>query len=238
MEGSYREKPDCAAGRNMIFIIEFDGPIIDIQPVYCRLHREIAEEVGWSWLDERTFWRLTRTKGRVANVLPEARPSKLKEYHVRFNERLESDFWIERYRPQAGIDEVLGNLVQRGTCCLITLGVNLAARRRVLERAGLTRYFTRSQTLNSDPRRRTIELQTLASTEQRTVVVASTDSVIRAADRGGLFTAGIASGPCTSTRLHQAGVRVVYPDIQGFMDSLSSGASDMIRAGLMPPPFE
>ena len=222
----------------MIFIIEFDGPIIDIRPVYYRLHRETAEEVGWSWLDERTFWRLTRAKGREANVLPDARPSKLKEYRARFGERLEGDLTVEQYSPHAGIDQALDGLTRRGSPCLITLGANLSARRRVLHHTGLTRYFTKLETLNSDPRRRPGELRVLAANERRTLVVASTDSVIRAASQAGLFTVGIASGSCADARLHQAGADVVYPDIHRLVTSLSSGGHEMIRAGLLPPPLD
>ena len=221
----------------MTFIIEFEGVIIDLRPVYYRLHQRIAEEVGWSCLDERTFWRLTRTKGRDANVLPEARPSKLKDYRARFNEGLDGDSTIDQYALHNGTLEALNTLAKRGPCGLITGGINLPARRRVVERTGLTRYFTLMQTLDPNPRGRPDQLQALAADDQRAVVVASTDSVIRAADQAGLFTAGVASGSNAGSRLHQAGAHVVYPDIHGLVESLSCGAGDMIRAGLLPPPL-
>ena len=62
----------------MQWIIEFDGIVIDVIPVHYQAHRQTAEAVGWSWLDMETFRRLTRTKGEEANLLPGAKPIKIK----------------------------------------------------------------------------------------------------------------------------------------------------------------
>ena len=62
----------------MRFIIEYDGPIIDVRPVHYRAFRAVVGELGWSCLDEPTYWRLVRTKGQDANLLPGAKPVKTK----------------------------------------------------------------------------------------------------------------------------------------------------------------
>ena len=221
----------------MKFIIEFDGPLVELRRVYHEVHREIAAGVGWSARDEATFWRLTRTKGRDANLLPGARPIKLEEYHRRFDGRLEDDAIIGQYAPHANIKGVLNDLMKYGTCHLITLGANVAARIRVLDSAGLTRRFTGGTALNPDPRRRPAELRALAENDPRTVVAASSAPAIRAAGQVDLFAVGIGSGASTPARLHQAGADIVYPDLAGLHASLACGAGDLIRAGLLPPPL-
>ena len=65
----------------MHLILEIDGPVLDVAPVWHRLHLEVVAAVGWSALDQATFWRLTRKHGREADLLRGAKPIKLKEYY-------------------------------------------------------------------------------------------------------------------------------------------------------------
>jgi phosphoglycolate phosphatase-like HAD superfamily hydrolase len=222
----------------MRFIIEFEGPIVDVADVYYRLHRDIATELGWSRLDQSTFWRITRREGRGANVLPGAKPAKVKKYHMRFAERLDSDAAVEGYQPQPAIDGALAALSRYGACTTVTIGANAGARQRVLDRANLSSHFLRAQSLAVDPRRRPGELRALAEGDERTVVAGASEAVIRAAAAADLFAVGITSGPCTATRLHRAGAAIVYNDLQELAASLSAGAEDMLRVGLLPPPLD
>ena len=64
----------------MKIILEFDGPVFDPAPVYYAAHQAASGDVGWSRLDQATFWRLLRTKGRQADFLPGAKPVKIAEY--------------------------------------------------------------------------------------------------------------------------------------------------------------
>ena len=80
----------------MKLIIEIEGALLDVVPTHYEAHRRVAAEVGWARLDRATFWRLTRTKGREANLLPGARPVKLKEYYARFEECVESDELVDK----------------------------------------------------------------------------------------------------------------------------------------------
>ena len=220
----------------MRFIIEFDGPIIDVRSVYYRVHCEVTAELGWSNLDEPTFWRTLRTKGEDPSLLPGARPIKLKHYLARLRERLEDDDVVSQYRPHHGIDGVLEKLARAGPSCLITLGANLPARQRVLDETGLARFFVEAEKLHPDPRRRPGELKALAAGNPRTLVVGSTDSLIRASRAAELFTVAVASGSCAARRLHQAGADVVNSGLSALAESLASGGRDLIRAGLLPPP--
>jgi phosphoglycolate phosphatase-like HAD superfamily hydrolase len=217
------------------FIVELDGPLFAMAPVYHRAHRDVAAELGWSCLDQGTFWRLTRTKGSQANVLPGARPVKLEEYRVRFAALVESDALVDRYEPHAEVDDTVATLASHAACLAITTGTNLASRRRLLDRTGLARYLSHIEALDPDPRRRPAELRALADGDARAVVAASSDAIVRAAAAANLFAAGIASGACTAARLHQAGASIVYRNLQELVESLRAGGQDMIRMGLLPP---
>ena len=222
----------------MRFIIEFDGPVIDLRPVHYQVYRDVAADVGWARIDEATYRRRTRARGREANILPGARPVKLATFHTRFDEQVEADVVVEQYQPHPDLEGVLATMARSGPCHLVTLGSNLEARRRVLERHDLARFFTRRTALHPDPRRRGGELLALSNRDPRTIVAASTDAIIRAAGHAALFAVGIASGMCAPERLHQAGADVVYSDLNQLAESLTSGAGDLIKAGLLPPPSE
>ena len=222
----------------MKLIIEIEGALVDVAPTHYEVHRRVAAEVGWARLDQATFWRLTRTKGREANLLPGARPVKLKEYHRRFEQCLESDEVLARLGPRARAEEILRDLGRYGELCLITLGSNVEARRRVLERAGLLQHVKQTAALDPDPRLRAGELRAMAGGDPRTVVAATTDPLIRAAGQAGLFTVGVACGACAAPRLERAGADIVYGELRELVQSLTSGAPDLVRAGLLPAPLD
>lgn len=218
----------------MRFIIEFDGVVFDVAEAWCAAHATATQAVGWSRLDQATFRRLIRTKGREADVLPGAKPVKLNEYWAKFDEQLETDDVLAKSVPQEGIGETLSTLARHGSLMLLTLGGNQAARRELLERNGLARFFPQFECLDADPRRRPAELRVLAAGDPRTMVVAASDALIRSAGSADLFSVGVSSGVCNATRLHQSGAGLVYKDLSELADSLASGGHDLVRAGLLP----
>lgn len=219
----------------MNLILEIDGLLLDVGPAWYRVHREVATAVGWSTLDQGSFWRQTRKKGRNVSPLPGARPAKVKEYYARFDERLEADEVLLDCEPHEAIDGVLASLATKGSVCLVTLGSNLQARRAVLERFGLLRFADRIEGLDADPRKRPAELRALAAGDERTLMAAASDFVIRAAGEAGIVAAGIPRGPCSADRLHQAGADIVYKNLEELRAAIAEGSDDLIRAGLLPP---
>ncbi len=219
----------------MRFLIEFEGVLVDLAPVWYAAHVAVAGEVGWSALDQGMFWRLIRSQGRSAEVLRAAKPAKLSDYQVRFEQRIEADEALVACALHPEVAGALDRLSRLGECHMVTLGSNLAARREVLERRGLQGRFQRSEKLDPDPRRRPAELRVLAQGDSRTMLVAGTDALIRAGGGAELFTVGLSRGSCTAARLHQAGASVVYQDLAELEASLQTGGADLIRAGLLPP---
>lgn len=221
----------------MRFIVEFDGVVANIREVHYAVYRDVAEEVGWSRVDIATFWRQTRRQGTQADVLPGARLSLRTELLRRFAQRIEETDEIAKYTTQPGFEQMIASMSRDGDVALVTLGANRPARSAWLAKIGWASLAERFETLSDDPRRRGVELRVLASGEPRTVVVASSDAIVRAAGSAGLFSIGISCGACTPARLHQAGADVVYTVPDGLTTSLGSGAEDLIRAGLLPAPL-
>jgi len=221
-------------GRGVRIIIEFDGPVFDPAPVYYAAHVAAATDVGWSRLDQATFRRLMRTKGRQADFLPGAKPAKIGEYERRFAEHIESDALLAPYGPQPEVRETLAQLARIASCSLMTAGSNVDGRRVALEKHGLAAFSERFEGVESDPRRRPAQLRRLGEGDPRTLVAAATDSLIRSAVEAELFAVGIASGGCSVARLHQAGANVVYKELHELATSLRNGAADLIGAGLLP----
>jgi len=219
----------------MNIVVEIDGPVLDVAPVWHRLHVQVAAELGWSALDQATFWRVTRKQGGNANLLPGARPLKLKEYYARFQDRLESDDVLAQLEPHDQIDGVLASLSTQGTLCLVTLGSNVEARRVRLEKLRLLRSAGRVEGLSGDPRKRPGELRALAGAAGRSVVAAASDSLIRAAGEAGLVAVGVSNGACSAERLFRAGAGVVTKGLDELCAGIREGSGDLARAGLLPP---
>jgi len=218
----------------MKMLIEFDGILADIAGIHHQAHQKAAALVGWSALSRDEFWRLTRTKGPQANLLPGAKPPKMKEYHARFAECAETnDVWMNgSLRPE--IDSMLKRLAVFGTFVFITLGSNLTPRQNAIDKRKLASSSVTLHGLPADPRARPSALRGLIGSDRRALLAASTDGLIRAAGESSILAVGIANGSCTSARLHQAGADLVYRDLAGMVASLESGGHDLSRAGLLP----
>ncbi len=221
----------------MKLILEIDGPVLDIAPVWHRVHCEVAAAVGWSALDRQTFWRLTRKQGRQANLLAGARPGKLEDYYARFEKQLETDEAISDQEPQEQIDRTLASLSAKGSLCLVTLGSNLQARRALLERFDLLRFFDRIERLHADPRKRPGELRALADGDRRCLIAAASDSLMRAAGQAEIVAVGVPCGSCAVDRLYRAGAGTIYRDLESLRTAIVEGSEELTRAGLLPPPL-
>ncbi len=218
----------------MRFILEFDGVITDVMPAFYAAHRVAAEAVGWSRLDEATFRRLIRTKGREADVLPGAKQVKLDAYEAKFLEIIEEDAGIAELTAQDGLFERFRQFLRFGAVVLVATGRNIDARRQWIARQPWAEHVERFERLDEDARRRPVELGVLSEGDDRTVAVASSDVLVRSADAAGLFVVGVSTGTCSVKRLQQAGARVVYKALDELTTSLRNGAADLIRAGMLP----
>ncbi len=242
----------------MRLIVEMDGVVFDIEAAWFSAHELATQAVGWSRLDRATFWRLIRTKGRDANVLPAAKPVKIREYWDCFDRALETEGIIAKCALHEQIREVLISWIGRDRSFsrdrtayssadqrkrpdaeevsleCVTLGTNVRARRKLVEVLGFGQVSDRVRGVNPDPKRRQSELRALAAPDPRTILIASSDVLVRSGENAEVFCVGISSGSCTASRLHQAGARVVYGELSELADSLAGGGHDLVQHGLLP----
>lgn len=221
----------------MKFVIQLDGVVLDQAEALYHAHRFVAGEVGWSTLDQRTFWRMIRKDGREANFLRGAKPAKIAAYAAQFADNLEADDTVSLLRPHDGVGKLLTELSARGSVVGVTLGSNLAGRQAILDTSKLGHLFTDVHSLDPDPRRRPGQFRVLAAEDARTMVVASSDVLVRSSSLAELFTVGITSGDCNDQRLHQSGAGIVYRRLAELAESLETGGQDLVQAGLLPPPL-
>jgi len=219
----------------MRFVIELDGPVFEIAAAHYAAYHDIAGEIGWSRLDPTTYWRLVRSKGREANILPGAKEIKIERYYEAFPARFESEKILSGIAARDDARQLLAGIARYGTIVGVTLGTNVKTRKIGLERANLSELVTEVVALHADPARRSKELLGLSGGDRRTVVVAATDDLVRAAATADLFCVAISGGTCSKPRLHRASPGVVFTDLGGLLDSLACGAEDLIAAGLLPP---
>ncbi len=221
----------------MRFIIELDGVLTELATGWHRAHVETAVNLGWSTLDQPTFWRLMRTRGFDADFLPGAKPGKYKHYRSAFDASRETDAIVATFAPRPDAGDALRSLRHEGSIVGASLGANLSARKRTLALAEWGGWFEEIQPLHADPRRRPIELRVLAGEDTRTVVVGASDAMIRSADAADLFAVGVSTGACTPARLHQAGASLVYRSLQDLVNATRNGAPELVSAGLPPEPL-
>lgn len=218
----------------MRFIIEWDGVIANVMPGYFLAHRAAAQTVGWSRLDEATFRRLTRTRGSEADILPGAKATKLEAYDAEFDRLVETSNAVAQCEPHPALSDMVRQLQRFGLVFLVTARPNIDERRQWLTRREWSGGVECFERLSDDPRRRPVELKALAANDDRAMVVASSDIVVRSADAADLFVVGVSSGTCSVKRLQQAGARIVYKTLDQLTASLRAGAADLVRAGMLP----
>ncbi len=220
--------------QQMRLIIELDGPVFDIADAHYAAYHQAAGELGWSRMDQTTYWRLVRTKGREADILPGAKPIKTEQLYETLPRYFETEPILSKFTPRNEIGAVLSGIAKHGTIAGVTLGTNVKTRETLLRDANLMVHFADVVALTGSPAGRPTELRSLSDGDKRTLVVASTDELVRAAATAELFCVAVSAGSCSKPRLHRASPGVVYSSLDDLKDSLESGAEDLVAAGLLP----
>lgn len=220
----------------MRFIIELEGSVFDIKNAHFAAYQKAAADVGWSCLDQATFWRLWRKQGLQASLLSGASPIKIKQFWSMFQASLASPESLSQLTLQVDASETISSLKRFGCCIGVTLcnGRLLDEYMRCLATSELSDGFVSCKSLPPEPRQRSAQLGELATGDERSIVVASSDFMARAGSSANLFTVGLPLGCCHASRLHRSGVDIVFRSLEDIFASLNCGAADMIKAGLKP----
>ncbi len=214
------------------FIIEFEGLIAEVADAYYHAYTLASRDVGWSKLERGEYWRRLRKQGRLANLLTGAKPVKIEEFWKRFDERLESDETVNAMTPVESLAEVVRRLQKAGECMLVTMGANVDARCAILTQWTSDAFYTCFERLSNDARQRPAELLALSGNVAQTVVVASSDTLIRAAGVAELFSVAIAMGAVSKARLLQASPSIEFANASELAEEIAAGGGRLVEAGL------
>lgn len=224
----------CTVG-DMQFLIELDGPILDVAPRYYRAHQHVQGNLGLPRRETREFWRLIRKGAEIPEIVRPTRPGQLDDYVRQFEQALVNREFLELDVPQPGVREHLARLADLGVCSLIAVRADRQAAQELLDRHELWRSFRSQHLLSQDRSVRLSQMAELIERENQTMAVVSCETMARAARSAGAMVAGISSGPCTPRRLRQAGVDLVVSDLGGLLDAVRSPTAELLRAGFRPP---
>lgn len=216
-------------------VMEADGVILDVEPVYWSAYGVAAGEIGRPKTTPALFWRAVRAGSQTGMYLTGARASQIRPFELRLSELVESDEAWSAAIVAKGAGDALRKLRTMVKLVLVSIGRNRQARQKCLDAAGLSDHFLEMYGLPSERSRRVERLTTLSAEWGRVLVAASTDELVRSSDAGGLFTVGVSSGACGSRRLEQAGARAVFNDISSLAEEIASGGRMLMDRGWLPP---
>ncbi|NOT00994.1 MAG: HAD family hydrolase [Phycisphaerales bacterium] len=216
-------------------VIEADGVILNVEPVYWSAYGAAAGEIGRPRTDPAVFWRAIRSAAKTGTYLAGARTAQVRPFEQRLSELVESDDAWTAATVADQTNDALRKMRVSAKLVLVSVGRNRQARQKRLDAAGLSDHFFEMYGLPAERSRRVERLTALSGEWGRVLVVASTDELVRSSDAAGLFTVGVSSGACTTRRLEQAGARAVFNDIASLADELASGGHMLMAHGWLPP---
>ncbi len=217
----------------MKFIIEADGPVLDVQPIYWAAYSTAVAEIGQARTDPAAFWRIIRRGDRAGLAVRGANPRQLQLYEARIAELIESDDAVAHGRPQPGVTDALRRLGGRGECVMVTLARNRAGRQKILDAEDLAIHFFQMLGLAAETTRRGDQLRAVVDGDPQVMAAAATPSMVRAAVGADLPVVGVTNGASTGRRLTQAGAQCTFADLPELADELDRGAPELVRLGLL-----
>jgi phosphoglycolate phosphatase-like HAD superfamily hydrolase len=215
----------------MRFLIDMDGPLVDIRPRLYALHKELIGETGLAPRPPEEFWQMIRRGEPLDRHLGQARPAHRDAYGRSFVERCEREDLLALDTMQPEVAQNLRVLKDMGVCHLITLRLNRQGAQQALDRCDICHFFDQLRVLSQVRSARIEQLKELAGGDPKTMVVTSSDSILIAARECSLFTVGIGNGPATPQRLRQAGADFVAKDLSELVDHLRPLSEAIRRAG-------
>lgn len=221
--------------RGMQFLIELDGPVVDVAARYHQAHRRVQAALGLARREAREFWRLFRKGADLAEIVRPTRPGQIDAYARDFEQALLSEDLIDLDVPQPGVSAHLAGLGQIAPCNLIALRPDRRATQRLLDRHELWAWFRSLHLLSQDRSIRASRLAALVEQEDSSVVVAASPAVVLSAREVGATVVGVSNGACTSRRLRQAGADAVVSCLGAFLQEARTPSAELLRAGYRLP---
>ena len=129
----------------MTLFLDLDGPLLDVEERYFRVHHDILAELGYSDPvdDKASYWRMKRDRRPLSAFLMEKGKSLVDEgiHRRRWLETIESEDYLDFDRIIPGAKQQLGKLSGPHTLVLVTLRRNREGLIRELECLQLRLFF-------------------------------------------------------------------------------------------------
>jgi len=213
-------------------IIEFEGPVVDVEPRYWAAHQAAIQAIGFQGPPQAEFWRLWRTAATDGQFVRFGRPQKIAEYTRVRAEKIESTELMALDQAGLKVAENLRLLKQMGSSHLVSLSRNRDGLNATLDRLDLWMHFDSKQCLPEDRDRRVEALRKLAGGHRVTLAVVGSVPMAYAAGEAGCRTVGLKNGPAVPKLLRQVGVDVLFESLDELTDALSSHHPDLQRIGV------
>ncbi len=213
-------------------IIEYEGPVVDVEPRYWAAHQAAIQAVGFQGPPRSEFWRLWRTGATDSQFVRFGRPQKALDYARIRAEKLDSSELMVLDQAGPKTAENLRLLKQMGASHLVSLSRNRDGLNAVLDRLDLWMHFESKQCLPEDRDRRVEALCKLAGGLRVTLAVVGTVPMAYAAGEAGCRTIGLKNGPAVPKLLRQVGVDVFFESLDELTDALSSRHPELQRMGV------
>jgi phosphoglycolate phosphatase-like HAD superfamily hydrolase len=213
-------------------IVEFEGPVVDVEARYWAAHQAAIRAVGFQGPPQAEFWRLWRTGATDGQFVRFGRAQKIADYARIRAETIDSSDLMALDQAGPKVAENLRLLKQMGSCHLVSLSRNRDGLNATLDRLDLWIHFENKQCLPEDRDRRVEALRRLAGGHRVTLAVVGTVPMAYAAGEAGCRTVGLKSGPAVPKLLRQVGVDVFFESLDELTDALSSHHPDLQRIGV------
>ncbi|MGQ9649363.1 MAG: HAD family hydrolase [Phycisphaerae bacterium] len=213
-------------------IIEYEGPVVDVEPRYWAAHQAAIQAVGFQGPPRSEFWRLWRTGATDSQFVRFGRSQKVADYARIRSEKIDSTALMALDQAWPKVTESLRLLKQMGSCHLVSLCRNREGLNATLDRLDIWMHFESKQCLPEDRDRRVEALGKLAGGMRVTLAVVGTVPMAYAAGEAGCRTVGLKNGPAVPKLLRQVGVDVFFESLDELTDALSSRHPDLQRIGV------
>ncbi len=218
----------------MKLIIECEGPVVDVQPVYWAAYGEAIEKAGLARTDPADFWRHIRLGSPLGRVVRGVVGPRVRDIETHFNAAVVAEAAWREAVAREDLLSTLRRLQSQAECILLATSPQRECIQKTLNGAGLSDCFTTMHKLFSEPSRRADQFRAIVDGDPRVAVAAASEAVVRAAADSGVVVAGITNGSCIARRLTSAGAEVCFGDLEELADEFESGAVELRRCGLLP----
>lgn len=213
-------------------IVEYEGPVIDVQPRYWAAHKAAIGAVGFDGPPQSEFWRLWRTGADDGKLVRYGKPPRVAEYARLRNERIDGTELMSLDEGQPGAALSFRLLKQMGSCHLASLCRNRDGINATLDRLDLWIHFNQRQSLPEDRDRRVAALQELVGGHRCTLAIVGTVPFAYAAGLAGCCLVALKKGPAVPKLLRQVGVDVFFDSLDELTDAVTRRHPDLQRIGL------